>query len=391
MKVLYVMWDSFATNDIGVEFLNKGYEIDSYWLNRKLDTYDNRIVEQELIQKLSQSEYAFVYSYNFFPVVSIACSVCKVKYASWIYDSPLASLWHCSVVSPYNYIFVFDKTDYWELKSKGIETVYYLPLAANVERMDSYVGDKEIEEVYTVPISFVGSLYSENRFSSYKAISKLDDYNKGYVDGLVQAQKKIYGSLLLEKMLPEEITQQLREVSKIVKRDNTYIGYEKYFGQVVLPRCITSMEREEILEMLSERYKVYLYTIKKTPSLPKIINRGIAGSKKESTFIFRYSKINLNMTLRSIRSGIPLRAFEIIGSGGFLLTNYQEDYLDCFEPGIDYVYYESYEDLLEKVDYYLSHESERARIAQNGYEKVKKFHTYKNRVETMLETMGFDV
>lgn len=391
MKVLYVMWDSFATNDIVEELLNKGYEVDSYWLNRKLDTYDNRIIEQELIQKLSQSEYSFVYSYNFFPVVSIACNVCKVKYASWIYDSPLASLWHCSVVSPYNFIFVFDKTDYWELKSKGIDTVYYLPLAANVRRMDSYVGDKEIEEVYTVPISFVGSLYSENRFSSYKEISKLNDYNKGYVDGLVQAQKKVYGSLLLEKLLPEEITQQLQEVSKVIKRDNTYIGFEKYFGQVVLPRCITSMEREEILEMLSERYKMYLYTIKKTPFLPKIINRGIAGSKKESAFIFRYSKINLNMTLRSIRSGIPLRAFEIIGSGGFLLTNYQEDYLDCFEPGIDYVYYESYEDLLEKVEYYLSHESERAQIAKNGYEKVKKYHTYKNRVETMLETMGFDV
>lgn len=391
MRVLYVMWHSFGTNDILDELLSRGYEVDSYWLNRKLDTYDNRVIEQELIQKLSQSEYAFVYSYNYFPVVSIACSVCKVKYASWIYDSPLMSLWHCSVVSPYNYIFVFDKTDYLELKSKGIETVYYLPLAANVDRMDSYAGDKEIEEVYSVPISFVGSLYSENRVSSYKEISKLNEYNKGYVDGLIQAQKRVYGSLLLEKLLPEEITKQLQEVSLIVKKDNTFIEYEKYFGQVVLPRCITSMEREEILEMLSERYKMYLYTIKKTPFLPQIINRGIAGSKKELAFIFRYSKINLNITLRSIRSGIPLRAFEIIGSGGFLLTNYQEDYLDCFEPGIDYVYYESYDDLLEKVDYYLSNESERAQIARNGYEKVKKYHTYKNRVETILETMGFDV
>lgn len=388
MRVLYVMWDSFATNDILEEFDKKGYQVDGYWLDRKKDTYDNPIIEQELIKRLAQTKYDFVYSYNYFPVVSIACNVCRVKYAAWVYDSPLASLWHCSVVSPYNYIFIFDKTDYMEVKQKGIDTVYYLPLAANISRMDACKADKEIEEIYSVPISFVGSLYSEKRHQSYKVIAKLGGYDRGYVDGLLQAQKRIYGSLLLEKLLTPEITDQLREKSRVVQRDNTNWSFEKYFGQAVLPKCVTAMEREEILELLSEKYRMYLYTITKTPSLPKIINKGIAGSRKESVFIFRYSKINLNITLRSIRSGIPLRAFEIMGSGGFLLTNFQEDFLDCFDPGVDFVYYESQEDLLDKVEYYLHHEEERRQIARNGYEKVKKFHTYEKRLETMLHIMG---
>ena len=388
MRVLYVMWDSFVANDIQEEFDKKGYQVDNYWLDRTKDTYGNSIVEQELIKRLSQIKYDFVYSYNYFPVISIACNVCKVKYAAWVYDSPLATLWHCSVVSPYNYIFIFDKMDYMEIRKKGIDTVYYLPLAANIRRADACKADKEIEEIYSVPISFVGSLYSEKRYQDYKVIAKLGEYNKGYVDGLLQAQKQIYGSMLLEKLLTPEVTEQLREASNVIKRDNTNMGFEKYFGQVVLPKCVTAMEREEILEMLSERYKVHLYTIKKTPFLPKIINRGIAGSRKESAFIFRYSKINLNITLRSIRSGIPLRAFEIMGSGGFLLTNFQEDYLDCFEPGVDFVYYESQEDLLSKVEYYLQHEEERRQIARNGYEKVKNYHTYEKRLETMLDIMG---
>ena len=118
-----------------------------------------------------------------------------------------------------------------------------------------------------------------------------------------------------------------------------------------------------------------------------MINRGSAASFKEACYIFRYSRINLNITLRSIRTGIPLRAFEIIGSGGFLLTNYQEDFLDYFEPGVDYVYYVSYDDLLEKIEYYLTHEEERAQIARNGYEKVKKYHTYKNRFDEMVKIM----
>ena len=100
--------------------------------------------------------------------------------------------------------------------------------------------------------------------------------------------------------------------------------------------------------------------------------------------------LSSSATLRSIRTGIPLRIFEIMGSGGFLLTNYQEDMLDCFEPGVDFAYYDSYEDLLEKTEYYLSHEEERKQIARNGYEKVKKYHTYKHRLDTMINIMNLE-
>ena len=74
-----------------------------------------------------------------------------------------------------------------------------------------------------------------------------------------------------------------------------------------------------------------------------------------------------------------------MGSGGFLLTNYQEEFEEHFTAGEDYDYYGSNEELLEKVEYYLSHEKERAEIAHNGYEKVKQYHTYRKRLEEMME------
>ncbi len=72
------------------------------------------------------------------------------------------------------------------------------------------------------------------------------------------------------------------------------------------------------------------------------------------------------------------------------MTNYQEDFLDFFEPGVDFAYYDSYEDLLGKVEYYLTHEEERQIVARNGYEKVKKYHTYRNRFDTMLKIMNLE-
>ena len=87
-------------------------------------------------------------------------------------------------------------------------------------------------------------------------------------------------------------------------------------------------------------------------------------------------KINLNITLRSIQSGIPLRCMDIMGCGGFLLTNYQSDFLMHFTPNEDFVYYEDETDLLKKIDYYLEHDETRTVIAANGYEKVRSDHNF---------------
>ena len=106
----------------------------------------------------------------------------------------------------------------------------------------------------------------------------------------------------------------------------------------------------------------------------------------EMPLVFKYSKINLNITLRSIRNGIPLRAMDIMGAGGFLLTNYQNDLSECFTIGEDLDIYTSPDDLLSKCEYYLSHEKERIEIAENGYQKVLNHYTYEKQLQKMLSS-----
>lgn len=104
----------------------------------------------------------------------------------------------------------------------------------------------------------------------------------------------------------------------------------------------------------------------------------------EMPLVFKYSKINLNITLRSIRNGIPLRAMDIMGAGGFLLTNYQNDFSMHFVDGEDYVSYSDREDMLNKIKYYLEHEDERKMIAENGCRKVREEHTYTQRLSEII-------
>ena len=69
------------------------------------------------------------------------------------------------------------------------------------------------------------------------------------------------------------------------------------------------------------------------------------------------------------------------------MSNFQSDFLDFFVPGEDFVYYESKEDLLQKIGYYLEHEKEREAIAKRGHDKVAAGHTYRHRVREMLKSV----
>ena len=106
--------------------------------------------------------------------------------------------------------------------------------------------------------------------------------------------------------------------------------------------------------------------------------------------VFRYSKLNLNPTLKCIQSGIPLRALDIMGAKGVLLSNYQPELAEYFENEKDLILYESIEDAIDKADFYLRHEDLRREIALNGYQKVKESFSYPERINTLFRIAKID-
>lgn len=53
-------------------------------------------------------------------------------------------------------------------------------------------------------------------------------------------------------------------------------------------------------------------------------------------------------------------------------------------PGSDLECYTSDEDLLTKIDYYLTHEKDRQEIAHNGLMKIIRYHNYPERLLQMI-------
>ena len=151
-------------------------------------------------------------------------------------------------------------------------------------------------------------------------------------------------------------------------------GYAMYF----VARKLTSIERIRLLNAVGERFpnRLKLFSWNQEVPVGGIQKMGVADYDREMPLVFHNSRINLNISLRSIRSGIPLRCMDIMANGGFLLSNYQADLCEAFVPGEDFVYYEDPEDMLSKIEYYLTHEKEREEIAENGCEKTRREHSF---------------
>lgn len=383
MNILVFEHKNFGIEDLKESCNNLGHTVkvisSDLILERFCEEFD-RLFEQEI----SAADYDFVFTFNYSVVISQNCNRHGIKYVSWVYDSPLVSLYSYTITNPCNYIFLFDSAQYLEFKNGGINTVYYMPLAVNVKRLDSMTPAPRVHEVFDSEISFVGSMYNE-KHNLFERLTSLSPYTGGYLDAIMQAQLKVYGVNFVEELLTPNILDDLQKsVPYKPNRDGietpAYI-YANYF----IARKMAQMERHDLLHAVSKKYPVKLYTHNPTPELPNVQNMGAIDFYDNMPYVFKCSKINLNISLRSIKNGIPLRCMDILGAGGFLLSNFQSDFLEHFVPDEDFVYFESKEDLLQKCDYYLEHEDKRKEIARCGYEKVKEFHNYETRLNEILE------
>lgn len=389
MKVLIFEWKNFGIEDVceALDKLGVSHRCISTQLvrERKSTEFDS-LFEDALTER-----YDCVFTFNYSPVVSNCCRRHNLPYIAFIYDSPLVSLYSYTVINPCNYIFIFDKTLYLELKNQGISTVYYAPLAVNTSRIKRQLSVNETNGAaeahapdFSAEVAFVGSMYNEkhNLFDRFK---NLPPYVTGYLDAIMQAQLKVYGYYFIEELLTPNIIDELKKSVPLEPNKDGVETVSYLYAYYFIARKLAELERKDLLNAVSERFSTHLYTQNPTPELPKVKNCGPIDYYNHMPYIFSQSKINLNITLRSIRSGIPLRAMDIMGCGGFLLSNYQADFYDFFVPGEDLVLFESRDDLLDKCAYYLSHEKERRQIAANGLGRIQENHTYELRLKQMFD------
>ncbi len=394
MKILFINVASFGNEDIIDAFrhlpddgtLSHAPEIALFSYENDGLRRDQKI-EADLEATIKRERPDFAFSFNYYPIISTVCEKMGLRYVSWVYDSPHVSLYSSTLINKCNAVFVFDSAMYETFASQGIRTVHYLPMAVSSRRLAKVQSSPADVQKFGSDVSFVGSLYTEEHNFYDRMLPKLDPHTRGYLEGLMRAQMQVDGANFVEACLTDDIIKSLEWAYPMPINPDGVETARYLYAQYVLDRKITAMERQELLALIGTRHVVDLYTRDDKFQARGVRMRGTVDYYKQMPQIFRNTKVNLNITLRSITKGIPLRCFDIMGARGFLLSNFQEDFLQFFVPDEDYVFYDGRADLLAKVDYYLNHDDERQRIIDNGYHKVMTDHTYDVRVRQILQTL----
>lgn len=102
--------------------------------------------------------------------------------------------------------------------------------------------------------------------------------------------------------------------------------------------------------------------------------------------LFAGSRINLGFTRmigddpeRPGTNQVKLRDFEVPMAGGFYLVEAAPDYPELFRPGVEVETWNNVRELVDKIRYYLEHESERRRIAAAGKQRAFAQHQWEKR------------
>lgn len=337
------------------------------------------------------SAYDIAITLDFSAVVAQAAHILSRPYVCWVYDCPQRALYRNEALYDENIIFHFDRTEIARLKATGIKNLHYLPLAANMYRSAGLnITDDELASM-KCSISFVGNLYqnpnltelTEAMLAQYP--DTCEDYKAYFSDRLGTwcpgQEKHISDDSLFINILYNSINKD--------NIDQYPSASRSFWIDSLLSRELTSKERILTLNALAPRFNTNMYTrdIAAAQCIPGLIVHPEVDYNNEMYKIFFASDLNLNITLRSIESGIPQRVFDIMSVGGCVLTNWQPEMDELFIPGKDLLCFHSTEELIELSDYYLKHDEERIRVGIAGYKRAKEEYSYSVAAEKIEKTI----
>src|SRR5574344_86899 len=180
-----------------------------------------------------------------------------------------------------------------------------------------------------------------------------------------------------------------------------FVGYRYDISFVGRP---LTEKRQKILcdlvKVFGDKLSLFCYEKHFLQSLDEIREKNLLNSEDFYTYsncwkgfikeenalaeIYNSSKININITEQG-KSSLNYRVFEVLASGGFLLTDERADLGRYFEISKMLETYKNSEDMLDKIDFYLQNLNLAQRIAQLGRLECYENHNFVKKKKKILE------
>ena len=292
----------------------------------------------EIFRYLVEHEISHIVSINLVQDLALAAQKAGIQYLSVIWDAPFIPLFSEYGRMGHCWFAVFDKKDLARFEKRKVPHIIYQPLAADSVAIEEWNKDEEdrgIQE-YSNEICFVGNLYDNNFFDEFcrNMPQELMDYFTDFFEKVSfrwDGINRIYGTV------SDQLLTYIRGVTPGFQLINFFeVPDTAIFEQAYLDRKTANIERVCILNMLAENYPVTLYTASETAE------RVLEGVKIMPPASAGYESYKIVMARTP-------------------------------------------EELVQKVDYYLKHDSEREQIALAGHKKVMNSYTYVQKMKSLID------
>ena len=225
------------------------------------------------------------------------------------------------------------------------------------------------------------------KIAEYLSDEKADALkNNIYEDETIQyfEEKKI-NAVYIQQAFDDSILQQLAPKSNVYKGDVVFIGNF----------ALGHNYRFEVLEyLLQNKVDLTIYGsgknyVPKTSLVQKKIQPGLFGIDMYNEYQNYKMAIHIHTTgfendgINWDKYAGAKRLFEITGSGTLFLTTHQQNIKDLYEIDKEVVTFKNAEELLQKINYFLSHSDEAETIAKNGQLRTLKSHSFTARANEL--------
>jgi|GEM_PF-3308889 len=320
---------------------------------------------------------------------------------TWVLD-PLYYLFNSRIktedkINAYDQILVIAKhfmTDDLERLGFPRAKLHHFYFGGNTDKYRPLALTDDDRQKYSGGISYVGNFHENEE--SYRVLT----------EGVAE---ELYARMVeTETFYPEDIKRLLAEIEekrgKIVLRPQIAQCYERALGKgfshdyVFMAYGWLALSgaavRTSYLEYIADLdARIYGTGWEKDPRFQRAV-RGAVPYGDEVCKIFQATKINVNFA--TFTNNHP-RVFDVIASGGFLLTRLTPEdegpggIGDLFQIGKEIEVFRNKKEMREKIAYYLAHDKERESIAHRGYERLMKEHTMEHRMNQLLDIVYYGI
>jgi spore maturation protein CgeB len=295
----------------------------------------------------------------------------KLPFASWYVDSPTYILYDGGVnCSPYCALFCWERSYLKPVEDMGFRAPSFLPLATDPEVFSPV--RNPINGRYVTPLAFVGD--------------SMETAQRRWEDKISELARKEIASIAADGL-------------QIDRKRDIFDNFPSLAGHAGSIRSGLDIEAAMIWKATQD-YRVRLarslmplgLVIYGDSGWRRLIDREESLRPPVNYFrdlpdVYRGTDVNINCTSYQMKTAVNQRVFDVPASGGFLLSDYQEDMERFFEVGKEAVCFRSVEEAASLAVHYLGHEGERQRVAEAARERVLAEHTYEKRMATLVESM----